>query len=103
MGETNVYQRVYDVVRLVPAGRVVTYGQVAAASGSPRGARTVGWAMRHCPEDVPWHRVVDRAGRLRCGTTDAALLLQRALLESDGVVVSQALTVDLARYAWDGV
>jgi methylated-DNA-protein-cysteine methyltransferase-like protein len=62
------FARVYALVRQVPRGRVVTYGQVAAILGVPRGARAVGWAMRALPEEmasqVPWHRVVGAGGRI---------------------------------------
>jgi methylated-DNA-protein-cysteine methyltransferase-like protein len=67
-GDESFFARVYALVRCVPRGRVVTYGQVAAMLGVPRGARAVGWARRALPEDeaarVPWHRVVGTGGRI---------------------------------------
>jgi methylated-DNA-protein-cysteine methyltransferase related protein len=67
-GDEGFFARVYAFVRRVPRGRVVTYGQVAAMLGVPRGARAVGWALRALPEDVaarvPWHRVVGTGGRI---------------------------------------
>jgi methylated-DNA-protein-cysteine methyltransferase-like protein len=66
--DEGFFARVYALVRRVPRGRVVTYGQVAAMLGVPRGARAVGWAMRALPEEmasrVPWHRVVGTGGRI---------------------------------------
>ncbi len=66
--DEGFFARVYALVRRIPRGRVVTYGQVAALLGVPRGARAVGWALRALPEDaaarVPWHRVVGRDGRI---------------------------------------
>ncbi len=66
--DEGFFARVYALVRCVPRGRVVTYGQVAAMLGVPRGARAVGWALRALPEDeaarVPWHRVVGTGGRI---------------------------------------
>ena len=66
--DKGFFARVYALVRRVPRGRVVTYGQVAAMLGVPRGARAVGWALRVLPEDiaarVPWHRVVGAGGRI---------------------------------------
>ena len=66
--DEGFFARVYALVRRVPTGRVVTYGQVAAMLGVPRGARAVGWALRALPEDVaarvPWHRVVGTGGRI---------------------------------------
>ena len=52
--------RVLDIIRHVPLGRVATYGQVAALAGYPRRARHVGHALRNCPGDVPWHRSWER-------------------------------------------
>jgi methylated-DNA-protein-cysteine methyltransferase-like protein len=67
-GDEGFFARVYALVRRVPRGRVVTYGQVAVMLGVPRGARAVGWAMRALPEEmasqVPWHRVVGTGGRI---------------------------------------
>ncbi len=66
--DDGFFARVYALVRRVPPGRVVTYGQVAAMLGVPRGARAVGWALRALPENVaarvPWHRVVGTGGRI---------------------------------------
>ena len=58
----NFFDRVYDIVRSIPSGAVVSYGQVAFLAGNPRMARQVGWALHACPEDVPWHRVVRKDG-----------------------------------------
>ena len=62
----NFYQYVYDLVRQVPPGRVVTYGQVAALLGSPQAARAVGYALRFLPagSEVPWHRVINHQGQI---------------------------------------
>ena len=62
--EGNLYQRIYDLLAQVPAGHVVSYGEMARALGMPRGARVVGWAMRSCPEGYPWHRVVTAGGEI---------------------------------------
>jgi len=66
--DDGFFARVYALVRRVPRGQVVTYGQVAAMLGVPRGARAVGWALRALPEElaarVPWHRVVGTGGRI---------------------------------------
>ncbi len=66
--DEGFFARVYALVRRVPRGRVVTYGQVAAMLGVARGARAVGWAMRALPDElegcVPWHRVVGAGGRI---------------------------------------
>lgn len=60
----NFFQNVYDVVKLVPKGRVTTYGAIASYLGAKSSSRMVGWAMNGCPRDVPAHRVVNRTGLL---------------------------------------
>lgn len=73
-------------VRRIPAGRVATYGDIAAAAGRPRASRAVGNIMRECAaRDVPCHRVVAAAGRL--GGYGGNLELKRALLRAEGVIV----------------
>ena len=94
------FDLVHATVRLVPGGRVATYGQIAALLSRPRGAREVGWAMHGCVDArVPCHRVVDRTGRLAPHFRE-----QRARLERDGVpftgdrvVVTDALWVPTSR------
>jgi O-6-methylguanine DNA methyltransferase len=78
---------VLSVVRRIPAGRVATYGDVAALAGRPRAARAVGNIMRGCRrQDVPCHRVVAAAGKL--GGYGGNLELKRALLRAEGLQVS---------------
>ena len=60
-------KQVYDIVEQVPYGMVITYGQIARILGNPRAARMVGWAMRHCPENLPWQRVVMADGSITGG------------------------------------
>lgn len=66
----------------IPYGKVVSYGQIAALLGNPSGARTVGWAMSACPEELPWHRVVKSDGSITGGSYAA---LRRELLVEEGV------------------
>jgi O-6-methylguanine DNA methyltransferase len=80
-------RRVLSCVRRIPAGRVATYGDVAAAAGRPRAARAVGNIMRECKaRDVPCHRVIAAAGRL--GGYGGNLELKRGLLRAEGILVS---------------
>jgi len=101
-GGSSFFSRVYEAVRAIPRGRVLTYGQVARLLGQPRGARAVGWALRALPfregRSTPWHRVVGASGRVspRAG---AGPLLQRRLLRSEGVAFRGGC-VDLARHGW---
>lgn len=100
---TNTFAHVYDVLARVPAGRVVTYGQIALAIGMPRGARTVGWALRHCPEGLPWHRVVNARGAISGGCHAEHEALHRSLLEEEGVVFDENGCIDLRTYGWDEI
>jgi len=99
------YRLVYRVVRRVPRGTIVTYGQVAAILGQPRGARAVGMALgalRGAPlEDVPWQRVINAAGR--CSHRDGFWAgIQRELLEDEGIRFDRHGKVDLKRVRWQG-
>ncbi len=86
---------VYAVVKMVPKGKVATYGQIAALLGRPRGAREVGWALSSCNDPrVPCHRVVDRTGRLAPDFRS-----QRARLRSEQVPFTST-RVALERAAW---
>lgn len=99
----TLYERVYAVLARVPGGRVVTYGQLALHLGMPHGARVVGWAMQHCPEGLPWHRVLNASGAISRGGTPARIDLQRRLLEAEGVSFDAAGRVDLRQYGWDEI
>ena len=90
---------VYALVRRVPRGAVVTYGQVAAMLRRPRSARAVGGAMRQCPESVPWHRVVNSQGRISRRRVSSGMLTQRIRLEQEGVKCRGG-RVPLRTYQW---
>ncbi len=97
----QVFGRVYDLVRRIPKGRVMTYGQVATWIENRLSPRAVGWAMHCCPRGVPWQRVVNAGG----GTSTDRLPdmppgLQRALLEAEGIAFRPNGTLDLTRYRW---
>ncbi len=99
---TTFRDRVLTVVRSVPPGRVVTYGQVATWAGSPRAARQVGavlFGLRETDGDVPWQRVVNASGGISTFRVGAGEL-QVALLQAEGVDVSAA-GLDLGRWRWD--
>ena len=95
------HARVYAVVRRVPAGRVTTYGDVAAALGSPRVARHVGWALAALREpDVPWHRVINATGRISARGDLVRAEEQRRRLEDEGVTFDESGRCDLRRLRW---
>lgn len=94
------WETVYAMVRAIPAGRVMSYGQVAILN-EPLTARAVGWALSSCPDGVPWHRVVNSRGG--CSTDRIPHIptgLQRSLLEAEGVEFRENGTLDLAVYRW---
>lgn len=97
--EAPFYERVYAVVRRIPYGRVASYGQIARMIGAPRAARQVGWAMRRCPEDLPWQRVVMSDGSIAGGGWAE---LRRAKLAAEGVKFTEDGRVDLRACRWNG-
>ncbi len=96
--------RVYWLVQQVPAGHVVTYGQVALLAGSPRAARAVGTLMRNSLAngvELPWHRVINASGGISFKGDFARAELQRRLLDEEGVVFGNNGKCDLEQYRWD--
>jgi methylated-DNA-protein-cysteine methyltransferase related protein len=93
------WERVYELIKKIPRGRVTTYGELARKLRLPGGARAVGYAMAACPSGrgIPWHRVVGAGGRLLIPEPHGSL--QRRLLESEGVRVDYA-RIDMQRYGW---
>ncbi len=96
------YQKVYELVRQIPEGKVTTYGRIARRLGSPHASRAVGYALHVNPEPVitPCHRVVNRKGRLAPGFAFGGPEVQKQLLQKEGVEVSKDYYVDLDRYLW---
>jgi methylated-DNA-protein-cysteine methyltransferase related protein len=91
---------VYELVKRIPRGHVMTYGQVAKTLRLPGGARTAGRAMAACPSGrgVPWHRVVGAGGRLLIREPHASL--QRKLLETEGVALAEKRILNFRDYEW---
>ena len=100
--EPNFYERAYAFIRRVPRGKVVTYGQVAACLGAPRSSRAVGYALRalSADHDVPWHRVVNHRGQISPRYPAESPMLQRLLLEDEGVRFDTQSRIDLSTYRW---
>jgi methylated-DNA-protein-cysteine methyltransferase related protein len=98
----NFYERVYAFVGHVPYGQVVTYGQVAAHLGVPHAARAVGYALRALPAgaEVPWHRVINHRGQISARHPATGPVLQRLLLEDEGVHFDDQDCIDLSIYRW---
>lgn len=100
---TNFFNNVYDVARLIPHGRVTSYGAIAHYLGSKGSARVVGWAMNasHIMDDVPAHRVVNRAGILTGKHHFGTVNPMQERLEAEGVKVVNDKIQNLDQVYWD--
>ena len=98
----NFFERVYEVTRQIPYGKVTSYGAIAKVLGASRSARMVGWAMNasHNLEDVPAHRVVNRNGLLTGKHHFDGTNLMQQLLESEGIVVIDNQIIDFEKHFW---
>jgi methylated-DNA-protein-cysteine methyltransferase-like protein len=93
-------ERVYGIVRQIPAGRVMTYGQIAIILGEGYTPRTVGYVMHGAGEDVPWQRVINSQGKCSTGRLTIPINLQQELLAAEGVTFNAAGKCDLGLYQW---
>jgi len=98
----RLYERIYEVVRMVPKGRVATYGQIAQRAGIPGHARQVGYALHALPEgsEVPWHRVINAKGEISLKGEGPWENHQRRLLEREGVIFDERGRVSFRRFRW---
>ncbi|MGB1041920.1 MAG: MGMT family protein [Tenacibaculum sp.] len=98
----NFFEKVYDVARLIPHGRVTSYGAIATYLGAARSARMVGWAMNNsAAKNVPAHRVVNRVGLLTGKQHFQGTNLMQQLLESEGIVVVDNQIQDFKKVFWN--
>ena len=97
-------EKVVEIIKKVPYGKVTTYGFVATKAGLPRGARLVGGILMYQTDkhDLPWQRVINREGYLSIRNPEYPKPLHKALLEQEGVEVSNDFIVDLDKYGWWG-
>lgn len=96
-------QKVIEIIRLVPPGKVVSYGQVAAYAGAPRAAREVGWILNSTEgfSNLPWWRVVNNKGYLSIRRHQAAdKELQKKLLEAEGIAVNEQFELNMETYRY---
>ena len=98
----NFFERVYEIARQIPEGRVTSYGAIAKALGTARSARMVGWAMNasHNMEDIPAHRVVNRNGVLSGKHHFEGTNLMQQLLENEGIEVVDNQIIDFEKHFW---
>ena len=101
--DPDINQRIWQVVALIPKGKVATYGEVASQAGMPGAARRVGRSLKEdLPKGsrIPWHRVINAQGRISLPPDSASQYTQRERLEAEGVVFRANKTVDLKRFGW---
>ncbi len=99
----NTFEKIYEVVRRIPYGKVATYGQVAAMAGNPRWSQVVGYALHvnPDPEHIPCYRVVNRFGEVSPAFAFGGSNMQIALLEGEGVEFIDG-KVNLSKHLWNG-
>ena len=97
----TTFEKIYEVVKTIPKGKVATYGQVAMLSGNPRWSRVVGYALHVNPQPgvIPCHRVVNRFGETSKAFAFGGEDIQRKLLEEEGIVFGKDGKIDLTKYA----
>jgi methylated-DNA-protein-cysteine methyltransferase-like protein len=101
MTEPTLQQKIWQVVAMIPYGKVTTYGHIAHLAGSPNCARAVGATLKNLPKDstLPWHRVINAQGKISFAQGSSQYLRQRNKLESEGIEFS-ADRISLKKYRW---
>lgn len=102
--DASFFDNVYEVVKLIPRGRVTSYGAIAAYLGMKRSARMVGWAMNNChtvDAEIPAHRVVNRNGVLSGKHHFSSPVAMQEKLEAEGIKVKNDQVEDFQKYFWD--
>ena len=99
----NFFEKVYEVTKLIPFGRVTSYGAIAKYLGTARSARMVGWALNvsHNNTDIPAHRVVNRKGLLTGKFHFDGTNLMQQLLENEGIIVKESQIQNFSDVFWD--
>ena len=101
--EKDFFQRVYEVVKQIPCGRITTYGAIAKKIGAPKSARMVGYALNasHLNEEIPAHRVVNRKGLLTGNHHFQGTNLMQQLLENEGVKIKDNTVQNFKEHFWE--
>lgn len=100
----NFKEKVIQICKKIPYGKVTTYGTIATLAGIPRGGRIVGGILHHFSDqyNLPWQRVINREGYISTRCPEHVKALQKALLEQEGIEVSKDFMIDLGLYGWWG-
>ncbi|MFN2491403.1 MAG: MGMT family protein [Pyrinomonadaceae bacterium] len=98
--ENNYRERVYRIVRSIPRGRVMTYGQIAEILGEGYTPRTIGFVMHSSDDKTPWHRVVNAQGACSTGRIAIPYDKQRRMLEAEGISFNERARCNLQKYLW---
>ena len=101
--KSPLYQQIHEIIRLIPSGKVATYGQIAEIVGGCT-ARMVGYATSTIPvnSDIPWQRVINYKGKISSRSRVPGELLQQELLEGEGIIFDQLGKTNLKYYRWNG-
>jgi len=98
---TAFKDKVYEIVKSIPQGKVVSYGQVALLAGIPRAARQVGWVMSQIKDNtIPWWRVINNKGYISIKSNEYSALEQKKHLEDEGVIVTKDFSLDIKKYRY---
>jgi len=100
--DSDINHRIWQVVSLIPKGKLATYGDVARQAGMPGAARRVGLALRNLPPEtrIPWHRVINAQGRISLPAGSASQYRQRQRLQDEGLSFRPNNSLDLKKYRW---
>ena len=100
-GFPRTYDLIWEAVRLVPRGKVASYGEIAREAGLPGHARLVGYALHALPDSsgVPWHRVINAQGKISFPPETVAFRTQCRLLRKEGITVNRG-AIDMRKFGW---
>ncbi|WFR55540.1 methylated-DNA--[protein]-cysteine S-methyltransferase [Anaerocolumna sp. AGMB13025] len=100
--DSNFFEKVYEIVAIIPEGKVATYGQISLMLGNPYASRAVGYAMHGAPPErnLPCHRVVNKEGRLAPGNIFGGENIQREELEKEGITFLENGCIDMEKHLW---
>jgi methylated-DNA-protein-cysteine methyltransferase-like protein len=101
MTHNDFTKTVIHIIKHIPKGKVLTYGSIARLAGNPRAARQVSWILHSSSRKykLPWHRVISSNGKISIKSMDGKII-QKNLLQKEGIDISDRFKVDLDQYLW---